>query len=89
MKALGKLRSREEGWGGGRDALGIWDYQVQTLIRKINNKVLLCSTGNDNQYPVVSHNGKEYEKVCVYITESLSCTVEINTPFYITYTSIK
>ena len=28
----------------------------------INNKVLLYSTGNYIQYPVTSHNGKEYEK---------------------------
>ena len=28
----------------------------------INNKVLLCSTGNYIQYLVIKHNGKEYEK---------------------------
>ena len=28
----------------------------------INNKVLLYSTGNYIQYPVINHNGKEYEK---------------------------
>ena len=45
----------------------------------INNKVLLYSTGNYIQYPVINHNGKEYEKIymCVYmylcITESLCC----------------
>ena len=41
----------------------------------INNKVLLCSTGNYIQYPVINHQGKEYEKnynhshtyTCVYI----------------------
>ena len=50
----------------------------------INNKVLLFSTGNYIQYPVMNHNGKEYEKECVYIyvyiciTESLCCTAEIN-----------
>ena len=35
----------------------------------INNKVLLYKTGNYIQYPVINHNGKEYEKqcVCVYI----------------------
>ena len=47
----------------------------------INNKVLLYSTGNYIQYPVINHNGKEYEKKNVYvcITESLCCTAEINT----------
>ena len=28
----------------------------------INSKVLVHSTGNDIQYPVIDHNGKEYEK---------------------------
>ena len=28
----------------------------------IKNKVLLYSTGNYIQYPVINHNGKEYEK---------------------------
>ena len=30
-------------------------------IEWINNKVLLYSTGNYIQYPVINHNGKEYE----------------------------
>ena len=33
----------------------------------INNKVLLYSTGNSIQYPVIFHDGKEYEKECIYI----------------------
>ena len=37
----------------------------------INNKILLYSTGNYIQYPVINHNEKYYEKeyvcVCVYI----------------------
>ena len=28
----------------------------------LSNKVLLCSTGKYTQYPVINHNGKEYEK---------------------------
>ena len=56
----------------------------------INNKVLLYSTGNYIQCPVINHNGKEYEKACldICITESLCCTAEINT-LSINYTSIK
>ena len=27
----------------------------------INSKILLQSTGNNTQYPVISHNGKEYQ----------------------------
>ena len=34
----------------------------------INNKVLLYSTGNYSQYPVVNHNGKEDEKECTIYT---------------------
>ena len=35
---------------------------------RINNKVLLYSTGNYIQYPVINHNGKEYEKItCIYM----------------------
>ena len=45
--------------------------------------MLLYSTGNYIQYPVINHNGKEYKKecvcVCVCVTESLCCTAEINT----------
>ena len=41
---------------------------MQTPIyRMVNNRVLLYSTGNYIQYPVMNHNGKEYEKeyICV------------------------
>ena len=53
-------------------------------IEWINNKVLLYSTENYIQYPMINHNGKEYfKKQCVYIyiykTESLCCTAIINT----------
>ena len=33
----------------------------------INNMVLLYSTGNYIQYPVIKLNGKEYEKECMYV----------------------
>ena len=57
----------------GRDRLGVWDQQTQTTIYKINNNILLYSTGNYIQYPVINHNGKEYEKEHIYETESLCC----------------
>ena len=31
------------------------------------NKDLLSSTGNYIQYPVINHNGKKYEKECIYV----------------------
>ena len=38
-------------------------------IERINNKVLLYSTGNYIQHPMINHKGKEYIyiKECVYI----------------------
>ena len=51
---------------GGRDKLGVWDQQIQTTINKINYKVLLYSTGNYIQYPVINRNGKEYENEYIY-----------------------
>ena len=36
-------------------------------IGQINNKVLLHSTGNYSQYPVIHHNGREYWKECIYV----------------------
>ena len=35
-------------------------------IKWINDKVLLYSTGNYTQYPIISLNGKEYEKEYIY-----------------------
>ena len=35
---------------------------MQTIIAWVNNKVLLYSTGDYIQYPVMNHNGDEYEK---------------------------
>ena len=51
----------------------------------MNNKVLLYSTGNYTQYPIINHNGNEYKKQCIYkykcIIESLWCTPETNKTF--------
>ena len=30
-------------------------------------KSLLYSTGNYIQYSVINHDGKEYEKICIYV----------------------
>ena len=49
----------------------VWEFGISrcklVYIGWINNKVLQCSTGNYIQYPVISHNGKEYEKGYIYI----------------------
>ena len=55
-----------QGWdGGGKD----WEFGVRRCkllyIEWIHNKVLLYSTGNYIQYPVINHKGKEYGKECI------------------------
>ena len=47
------------GWGGIEWEVGISRCKL-LYIEWINNKVLLYSTGNYIQYPVINHNGKEY-----------------------------
>ena len=42
-----------------RDKLEVWDKQTYTPIYKINNKVLLDSTGNYIQYLIITYNGRE------------------------------
>ena len=55
------------GEGRGKD----WEFGISRskllYIGWINNKVLLYSTRNYIQYPVINHNGKEYEKEYIYI----------------------
>ena len=65
--------------GGGR---GIeWEFGVGICkllyIEWINNGVLLDSTGNRIQYPVINHNGKNVEK-SVRIWEFLHGAAETN-----------
>ena len=60
-----------KGWEGKDWEFGISRCKLE-YIGWINNKILLYSTGNYTQYPVINDNGKEYEKkyvcvcVCVY-----------------------
>ena len=70
----------EESGGGIEWKVGVSICKL-LYIECINNKVLLYSTENYIQYPVINHNGKEYETEYIYIciTESLCCTVEMNT----------
>ena len=68
---------------GGRGLeLGLADTRWYMQIQ-IKNKVLLYSTGNYIQFPVISQNGKGHEKdylnICVCVTESLCCIAVINT----------
>ena len=53
-----------------------WELGVsrsKLLYREwINNKVLLHSTGDYMQHPVINHNGKEYEKEYIHIHVQLN-----------------
>ena len=54
--------------GGGRLDLEFGTSRCKLLyIGWISNKVLLYSTRNYIQYPVINHNGKEYEKEYIYV----------------------
>ena len=68
---------RAEAWVGWIGSQGLAD----TNYIWINNKVLLYSTGNYIQYPVINYNGKEHEKQYIHlcITESLCYIAESNT----------
>ena len=52
---------------GGRE----WEFGVSRCkllyIGWTNNKVLLYSTGNYIQYPVINQNGKKYKNVNIYV----------------------
>ena len=71
--------AKGEGLGEGME----WEVEVSRCellcLERINNKVLLYSTENYIQYSIINHNGREFQKQNVYITESLCCTVVINT----------
>ena len=52
----------------GRDEMEVSGQQMQSIIHRMDNKVLLDSTGNQIQYSVINHNGEEYKKnVCVCV----------------------
>ena len=62
--------AKGEGVGGGIDwEVGVSRYKL--LYREwINNKVLLYSTENYIQYPMINHNGKVYikkERMYIYV----------------------
>ena len=58
-----------KGVGGGRGME--WEFGIsrcKLVYREwIDNKVLLYSTGNYIQSPVINHNGKECETIYIYL----------------------
>ena len=55
----------QERRGCGREGLSL-GFALQTLIHRMINKFLLYKTRNSIQYPVLNHNGKDYEKDYTY-----------------------
>ena len=75
--------------GGGKDwGFGISGYK-RVYIGWINNKVLLHSTGNYIQDPVINHHRRKWKRTYICIIESLCCAAEINTTLSINYTLVK
>ena len=66
-----KIKLAVPGGRGGGHGWGVWAEQIHTYIGWINIKVLLDSTGNCTQYPVITHNGKEGERICRCTAKSL------------------
>ena len=64
-----------------------WEFEISkrklVYTEWVNSKVLLCSTENCIQYPVINHNGKENEKgsVCVCVCVCIQCCVLIYTNY--------
>ena len=58
-------------------------------VEWINKKVILYSTGNYIQYPMINHNEKIFKNVHMCVTESLCCTAEIGTALSQLYFSKK
>ena len=49
---------RRRGWQ--RDGLGLWDWQMQTIIYRMDKEQgPTIAQGTKMQYPVINHNGKE------------------------------
>ena len=72
MKQKQTYRYREQTCGcqggkGGTDGECRISRCKPLSIGWFNSKVLLCSTGNSIQCPVIKHNGKEYEKEYIYV----------------------
>ena len=47
-----------------------WEFDIsrwKLSCTECVNKILLYSTGNSIQYPVINHSGKEYEKECLSV----------------------
>ena len=63
---------RKDFWlSRGRDGRGMdWEFgtsRYKLLYIEWITKLLLCSTENYTQCPVINHNGKEYKNIYIYV----------------------
>ena len=62
------------------DGLGVWGCRHKLLQSEcVSNKVLMHSTGNYIQHPVINHNKKILKSVYMCINESFCYTADIGT----------
>ena len=68
-----------QGWGGGlgRDELGVWNQQMQTIIHSMDKQQGPVVQQRELQ-SVRNHNGKEYEKVVYTHTHTHTHTHTLN-----------
>ena len=58
--------TKGRGEAGGGKHWELWISRCKLVYKGwINSKVLLYSTRNSIQYPVINHNGKEYFKMSI------------------------
>ena len=83
------MDSKREGVGGGMD----WEFRISNC--KLLYRVDVQQSPNVKQKTIFSILRKTimekniFKNVCICVTESLSCTAEINTTLCINYTSVK
>ena len=78
----------EGGWGKDEWEVGVSKCKL-LYTERINNKVLLYSTGNYIQYPMINHNGKEYEKEYICTMNHLAGQQKLIKHYKSTYAPIK
>lgn len=54
--------------GCGKDGLGVWDSQEQTITHRVHRKgPSVYRTGSCIQHPMINQNRKEYEKQYIHV----------------------
>ena len=75
---------------GGREVREFGISRCELLyIKWLNNEVLLYSTGNYIQYPMINHTGKEYEKEYICTMNHLAGQQKLIKHYKSTYAPIK